>query len=198
MGAELGKAAALGDAMVAASAELAGAKAVADGEQMPLFDIPTRFSGVRVDPADDRGARVERAAEMHRKGRPPGAVNKSTADLRKWLLARGVNPLQQMMRWSMHTPESLAAEFGCTQLEAFRELRGMWGELAGYFAAKVVPVDDQGNAVPFFQMLIGGAAASAPGQTARPPWLAESEQNQGVIDAVAEVSHGGVSHGERK
>jgi hypothetical protein len=198
MGAEIGRAAVVGEAMAAAASDLDAAKAAAGGEQMPLFDIPTRFLGVRADGApDDRVEKVERAAALHRRGRPPGAVNRSTAELRKWLLGRGVHPLEQLMRWAMHTPESLAAELGCTLLEAFREWKSLQVELAPYFAAKVVPVDDNGNAVPFFQMIMGGAGSGA-GPGAAPPWLAQDEQNQRVIEAAPEVSHGMVSHGPTK
>jgi len=202
MGADTGRAAIIGEAIGAAAAELGAVKAAADGEQWPLFDIPTRFCGVRALDRPHAAEKVERAAEAHRRGRPAGASNKSTAELRKWLLARGVHPLEQLMRYSMHTPESLAVELDCSLLEAMNVLVGLWRELAPYFASKVPPTDDAGNVVPFMQFNFGdagGARSAAPGA---PPWLAfdadQAEQKQEVSVPAAMVSHATVSHGGDK
>ena len=65
--------------------------------------------------------------------------------LREYLLKRGVNPIALMMQWGLHSPTTLAAELGCSRLEAFRELRAVWAELGPYFASKLVAVDDQGK-----------------------------------------------------
>ncbi len=164
MGADAGRRAVLGDAMAAASADVAAAHDAAAGDQLPLFDVPTRFLGARADAARAAGA-------AHRAGRPAGAVNKSTAALRRYLLARGVHPLQALMQWALHTPESLAQELGCTRLEAFREWKALQAELAPYFAARVVPTDESGNAVPFFVMQVGASASIGTPGAVSPPWL---------------------------
>jgi hypothetical protein len=186
-----GRAAVVAEAVNGAGAEIAGAEKLAAGEQVEMFAVPTRFR-----PEDPRHA--EQLERTRRPGRPPGAVNKSTAAFRDYLLARGVNPLEQLMRWSLHTPESLAAELGCTTLEAFRELRVLLCELAPYFASKVVATDAEGRAVPQFMMVFGGAGnGNAPGAAA--PWLyLEHEQNQPLGDGAPAQSHGAQSHGQAK
>ena len=214
MGSDTGRAAVLGDALAAAAGDLAAAKAAAEGEQVELFDIPTRFVGVRGAPAAtiaraDALPALERAAAQHRRGRPPGSANRSTKEWREYLLKRGVHPLEQMMRMAMHSEESLAIELGCTPLEAARLLFDYRKALAPYFAAPMVPVDDAGQAVPFFQMVFGGLGGVAAGSGGDiPPWErrerlgdgmgTQSVQNQQVIDAVPDVSHGDVSHGDAK
>lgn len=196
MGVEHGAAKVLGDAVGAASAALEKKSEAARGEQLPMFVVPTRFTG-------PRGEQVQRALEHQRRaGRPPGARNKSTEELKRYFLARGADPLQRLVEWGLHSPTSLAAELGCTRLEAFDRLVELWGEAAPFFYGKAVPVDGDGNAVPFFQMNFGGA--SSPGQ-ALPPWLYEGGpapmktlQNQPLETPADPVSHGDKSHGEPK
>jgi hypothetical protein len=149
----------VGAAIVAASKALNGAE-----EQLPLFEPPS-FGAE--NPAI--GVVVARAeAERRGPGRPPGALNKSTRDLRQWLLGRGVHPLETLMRWGMHSPHSLAIELGCSKLEAFDRLKAVWAELVPYFVPKLQPTDESGQAVPFLSFVIGGAEGGAgPGV---PPW----------------------------
>jgi hypothetical protein len=186
MSAGTGQAGVVAEAVSGVGAEIASARAAADGEIVDLFPLPGCERGV------NDGAARERAIDARKRGRPPGAANKSTKDLREYLLRRGVNPLQAMMEWALHTPESLAAELGCTRLEAFDRLAGVWRELAPYFAAKMVPVDDEGRPLPMFAMQFGvfGGRPETGGQA---PWL--YLQNQGLGDAASALSHGEPSHG---
>lgn len=187
----------IGAAVAAAAGDLGARKAAAAGEQLALLPVPMgnpRAKHLRHD--------VERRNQA---GRPPGAVNKSTAQLREWLLARGVHPLQRMMEWMLHTPQSLAAELGCTQLEAFDRLRQLWADAAPFFAPRLQPTDDQGNAVPFFQMVMGGNQVAIGSGASVPPWIYAGgpaplaiEQNQALSEPAEAVSHGDVSHGEAK
>ena len=190
MSAENGARAVVADAVSGVAARIAGERAAA--EQISMFEVPTRHAGARAEA-------LQSAIEHRReRGRPPGAVNKSTKIFRDYLLARGVNPLQAMMQWSLHTPTSLAAELGCTRLEAFDRLMDLWGDLAPYFGAKMVPVDDLGRAAPMMLMQFGrfGVPKEAGG---RAPWeYLESEQNQALLDVTADVSHGDVSHEREK
>jgi hypothetical protein len=187
-----GTAAVVGDLVSGVAAGIVGARAAAEGEQLPMFEVPTRHTGAHAEA-------LQRALEHKRsRGRPPGAVNKSTKEFREWLLKRGVHPLQTMMQWALHSPTSLAAELGCTRLEAFDRLVALHEALAPYFASKMVPVDDEGRPVPFMMMQFGnfGAAPSAGGQA---PWrYLDSEQNQALAPPQGPVSHGDVSHGTAK
>lgn len=189
MSGENGRAAVLAEAVKGAGSGIAREDLAAAGEQMPLFEVPTRFVDHRAELQRDR---IERARGP---GRPPGAQNLSTARMRAYLLARGVNPLEQLARWAQHTPESLALELRCSKLEAFRELRATWGELAPYLFGRAVPTDDEGRAVPQFVMVLGGATTAGPG--ARPPWE-YLEAVQEVSEAAPEKSHGEQSHGVAK
>lgn len=180
------------EAITGAVAGIADVQKSAAGEQLPMFDVPTRHTGARA-------AELQRAIEHKRdRGRPPGATNKATKAMREYLLGRGINPLQAMMQWALHTPTSLAAEIGCTRLEAFDRLKDLWAELAPFFAAKMVPVDDEGRPLPFFQFNFAGTAMAArPGASAEPPWitaLRQLEENQGLKDVTPQVSHGATSH----
>lgn len=168
------------------------ARAENPGEQVEAFELPTRFTETASDL--ERGP-LDRA---RKRGRPAGSENLLTQKMREYLLKRGINPLQALMAWSMHTPESLAAELGCNKLEAFRELRGMWEGLAPYFMPKMQPVDQDGKAVPLFAMQFGlfGGAPKAGGVA---PWrYLDHEQDQSLIDQPRDVSHVAVSHGEAK
>lgn len=188
---EGGRSGVIGQAVAGAAAELAADRRAADGEQLGLLPLPI---------GNPRAKHLRRDVERkNQAGRPPGAVNKSTAELRAWLLARGIHPLHQMFRWMQHTPQSLAAELGCTQLEAFDRLRLLWSDAAPYFAARFAPVDGQGNAVaPTFLMQIGGGRA--PGAADLPPWMdaPQTIENTAVSEPAPLVSHANVSHGEDK
>jgi len=165
------------------------ARAAAEPDQVELFELPTRLEGAR---GDEQRAKVKAQGP----GRPPGARNKSTVAIRDYLLARGVDPLVRMAQWAMHTPETLATELDCSKLEAFRELRATWLGLAPYLHGHAAPVDQDGNAVPILQMIIGGELQGArPGGA--PPWK-YIEELQAVNDPAGDVSHAAVSHGAAK
>lgn len=175
----------VGEAMRDAAAELA---AQDHGEQLTLFPLPTRFEGERADELQAA------AAVRHGPGRPPGAANFSNRRLREYLLRRGVNPLSLMMQWGLHTPVTLAAELGCTRLEAFRELRAIWAELGPYFASKLVAVDDAGKPIPALHMTIGQNLVSGAGQ---PPWEIR-EQFQRLNGNGSAPTHDEPTHDEPK
>lgn len=173
----------MGEAVAAAAGELA--RRHDEAEQIGMFPVPTRFTGARGE-----AVQAAIAEQRRRAGRPPGAQNKSTVAMRQWLLSRGADPLQRLMEFALHTPTSLAAELGCTRLEAFRELRALWEACAPFFHGKALPVDDDGKPLPFFQMFMGGAGAA---DQARPPWK-YIEENQPLRIAPDPVSHAAVSH----
>jgi hypothetical protein len=194
MSGDNGRAAVVAEAVNGVGDVIARARAAADGEQLALLEAPA----TRGELGRSAGELAEELGRRRSRGRPPGAVNKSNAALREYLLARGVNPLQRLMEWALHDPDTLAIELGCTRLEAFRELRAVWEGLAPYFMAKMVPVDDQGRPVPVMLMQFGqfGAPREAGGKA---PWLyLESEQNQPLSAAADPVSDGAVSDGAEK
>jgi len=186
----------MGAAVADAAAELERRQEAAAGEQLPMFAVPTRFAAS----ADELQAAAER--DRRGPGRPPGARNRSTRELRTYLLSRGADPLEQSVRWLMHTPESLARELNCTQLEAFDRLQTMRRDALPYLYGKVGLVDDDGKPVPMLFMQIGGSSA-APGATAAPwdymnPADPPREQNQALSVTVNGVSHDDKSHGDGK
>jgi hypothetical protein len=187
MSGDEGRAGVVAEAVKGAVGEIA--RAGSGGEQLEAFELPTRF-------VDERAA--QQAERTRRPGRPPGATNVATRQMREYLLKRGVNPLEQLMRWAVHTPESLSKELDCTLVEAFREWKALQFGLAEYLFGKAVATDDEGRAVPLFQMFLGGhAAAIGPG--ARPPWeYGEIVENQALSASEDLPSHGTPSHGVAK
>jgi hypothetical protein len=159
-------------------------------DQVELFaQLPSRFAG------DERAAQELRARRG--RGRPPGAQNRMTSDMRDFLRARGFDPMLWKVGWAQHTPESLAKELNCTTAEAFDRLDKLYGELLGYFYGKVAPVSENGEAVPFLVLQGYAGAGLAPDA---PPWLQDPrrrqiEQKQGLSDQDSEKSQGAESHG---
>lgn len=178
-------AAIVGDAVAAA----AGAVATVDQvEQLPLFAVPTHGRAERVNVGAIERATAEAEGVRRGPGRPKGAENRATREWRDYLLRRGEHPLEWMMRWSMHTPESLAAELGCTKAEAFDRLAKLRTELAPYFMPKMQPVDEDGRPVPMVNLTIGGSGPG--GDPALPPWLRYNGE-------TAEISHSAEPVGEQ-
>lgn len=177
-------------------AEAAAAEPAA--EQLELLAPPTRPSL-----SDAQREQVDAAIRHDRRGRPPGAKNKTTREMLDFVRKFCGDPLERRFRWAMHTPETLAIELGCSKFEAFQLLDRMWADLARYFYGQQANVDASGNAaVPRLTMVIGGqtAAAIGPNGAVRPPWEyldvanAGPQQNQQVIDHEPAVSHGEPSH----
>lgn len=191
-------------AAVAAIAEAAeGAAAVSaagagggggGGEQLALLP-PTQFGeGAR------RHRELAERVRRDRAGRPPGARNLATRDVVEYVRKVFGDPMVESARWLGHTPQTLAAELGCTALEAFELLEGIRRDLRRFMYAPLAAVDGQGNVVPpSFTMVVGGAAQGADG---RPPWVyaggpvveQETQQNQALPAPAPEPSHAGSSH----
>lgn len=163
MGADGGGRAIVGQALAAAGGAMARDRAAAEGEQLSMLAVPI---------GNPRAKHLRAAVERRNKaGRPPGAVNKSAKELREYLLARGVHPLQRMMEFMLHSPQSLAVELNCSMLEAALFLRELWKDAAPYFAPKLVPTDTEGRELPFFQMIVGGQHAHLAAGEGGVPWL---------------------------
>lgn len=175
------------------------AEAAGDGaEQLELLAPPTRPSL-----SDTQREQVAAAIRHDRRGRPPGARNKTTREMLDFVRKLCGDPMERRFRWAMHTPETLAIELGCSRYEAFQLLDRMWADLARYFYGQQAPVDGTGNAVvPRLTMVIGGqtAAQIGPNGAVRPPWEyldvanVQPQQNQQVIEHKSAPSHGRPSH----
>jgi hypothetical protein len=79
-------------------------------------------AGDQAEPHDSEQERVETAIKHDRRGRPPGAQNKTTREMLEFVRKLCGDPLERRFRYAMHTPETLAIELGCTKLEAFDRL----------------------------------------------------------------------------
>jgi hypothetical protein len=176
--------------VVKAIAEIAAQQGESEAEQLDL--LPSRF---------EPGTPEHEEQRTHAKrGRPRGAGNIAQRDQVAFIRRAYGDPLDQMARWLLHSPDSLARELGCTKVHAFELQQRIREFLAQFMYARKAPVDGEGNAItPMFNMVIGGRSSAANDQ---PPWIYEGgpaiEQNQQVSEAEPDVSHGDVSHGEPK
>lgn len=190
---ETAKGAVVRELVSEASAEFEADRASEDA-QLPMFAVPLRARG-----SEDRRAALQREIERRQgPGRPPGAQNLTTREFRNWLLGKGISPLSSLMRYAIIPPDMLAAELGCSRVEAFREWRILQTELAPYLHAKLAFVDDAGQAVPFIQFIVAGQAITV--NSGETPWQAreriarEMQQNQGFSALPPPQSHVAQSH----
>lgn len=163
-------------------------------EQASMFDLPR---GEFVDAGAARDERIQQRGP----GRPKGAQNLATRAWREFMLQRGIMPQMEMMRWSMLSPEELAARLQCTRLEALTMLKSLWEGLAPYFMPKLAPTDGAGRVVPPIAMFVGGEGVNVVAE-GRKPWEwalpAESEPDQGLTNSPDTATADGASHTEEK
>ncbi len=184
-----------GPVLVEAAGEAVRARAAAEGEQLAF--LPT---GINRETRKGQG--LAELVERDRAGRPPGAQNKATREIRDLCRRLFGDPMLEDFRLAAHTPESLAQYLGCTKLEAARLLVEIRKDLRRYFYAPVAAVDGDGKPVTPIQMFVGGREVHVTGGAA--PWSyldpapQEDEQNQDVTQSAPAVSHGSASHGEVK
>jgi hypothetical protein len=165
------------DALKGAAASIASA----EPEQPALFEVPC---------ADPRGEIAAAQARSAKGGRPKGAQNLATRELREFLLARmgGKTPQEQLAQWASLGPEGLAQALHCTTLEAFDRWRAILEYLGKFYMAPMVPVDADGKPAPAILVSIGGATGLqlANGDVVE-PWR-YVEQNQALIEGELEPS----------
>lgn len=197
MTAEQGRSGVVRDALGQAAAELERRE---DPEQLDLGILPTRFHGEK---AEEQRKIVSADQRARGAGRPPGAQNLATRDVKAFVRKLFGDPMIDSARWLMHTPQTMAKELGCTIAEAFDRQEAIRRDLRPYFYARLAPVGEDGQPVPFLQMILGGQGGEA---STMPPWLMDPEvkgtiegeiaakrkveENQGVSDAADDVSHG--------
>lgn len=158
----------------------------ADAEQLDLLQAvaDTRPSGelIRWDEA-----KLKAEAERTRKaGRPKGAQNLVTQEMKRWLVQLlGRTPQEWRIRWLMIEPEELAKRLGCSVADAFDRQDRIAKELQPYFMAAMQPVDDQGRPVPLVALSIGGQVGQANGAT---PWSVwQTQAGDAAIDVTPEA-----------
>lgn len=173
-----------GEAVAAARAELATGP---DAEQLGLLEddddglwdseahlaLPDASEIAAIQ--DEMGCDVYAAVQEHRRrggrgGRKPGAKNRRSADLAKYLLQFGPDPAVAMMRMLARPADMLAAEMGCKRLEALDRQIRVASELMPYFHGKKpidVNVHTHGHMTLEFSgvdpSLDGGELAALPG-----------------------------------
>lgn len=179
-------------------------------EQLDMLSLPTRYDASDAARAQEQRRIVEIDQRARGVGRPKGSRNKSTRDLIEYARRIGADPMLWLLRWSQHTPETLARELGCSRAEAFDRLHALHRDMRKVFIADAVPVDDDGKPLPQFNLSFAGGVAvqvnALAGQPV-PPWLTDPEvagniakdkQNQPVTLDAAPQSHGAKSHEEPK
>ncbi len=185
---------AAGSVIVDAAAAAAREAAPAPAEQLGMFgDLPPGL-----DPENTWHASAIEGVKRER-GRPAGASNRMTRDVKALVNRLLGDPLLEQANWARHTPQSLARVLGCTKIEAFDRLMQIYRELAPYLHARLAPVDGQGNAaVPVLQIVQANGAPLA--GAGRAPWeyMQEVQQNQPLPPSAPAVSHGAGSHEEGK
>ncbi len=152
------------------------------GEQAALFDLP-----VASDPSGEIAAAQARGFKG---GRPKGAQNLSTRQLREFLLAKwgGRTPQERLAQWASLGPEGLARALHIDLVDAFDRWVSLERYLGEFFAAKMVPVDADGKPAPAIVVSIGGQTGHvmSSGEVAA-PWM-YVEQDQRVIEGDAAQS----------
>lgn len=171
----------VGKAMVeAAAAELAGDQA----DQLELLPA-TRF-----EPGSEAHNELVAGVARARAGRPPGARNIATRDMVAFVRRTIGDPFLESARVLLHTPATLAAELGCSKVEAFDRIERIRSDLRPFMYARLAPTDANGAAVvPAFQMFFGAGRRSPDAGADRPPWIEDFEAN-------GALSHDGQSHVE--
>ena len=87
-------------------------------------------------------ARQAAVAQARQAGRPRGALNKRTADMRAYLLSRYAHPLEVLAQMISRPVDTLAAELECSKVEAATLVKSAAAELAPYIEGKMpVTVD---------------------------------------------------------
>ena len=141
--------------------------ALPDAEQLELIrdSLPGRDAGAAVIVDRRRG-----------RGRPPGARNRRNAKFRDQILALGPHPALALQRAYSRPVEVLAAELGCTALEAFQLQVRAAAELLPYIEGKQpVTVDLRQHHDAVIVM------AGAPGVGAAELMLAAEQAVDGMI-----------------
>lgn len=132
-------------------------------------------------------------------GRPAGAQNRVTRDIRRLILTSYKHPLVALAEIYSIDTKALASHLGCKPIEAANLQKACAAEVAPYLAAKQAAVDDAGEtAMPTLVLNFGERAGTPTGAGSRTLSIDEvslrRQQYQGLSDDAAEGSHDEGSH----
>ena len=115
------------------------AQAMAEAGEVPAVQPMLPLADAQaVAAAIDAGAHGSAAVDQARRvGRPKGSVNKRTEAFRAFILARYPHPGEALAATVGRPVDVLAAELGCTKLEAFREQMRCAGDLLPFIESKM-------------------------------------------------------------
>lgn len=109
---------------------------------LPLLDAGQVEAGrAAIADRDPAGA----VRELRRSGRPVGAVNKRTATWRDYFLTQCTHPLMVLGHTFSRPVEVLAAELGCSKLEAYQVQMRAAAEALPYIESKMPVAVDVSN-----------------------------------------------------
>jgi hypothetical protein len=142
---------------------------LADPEQLELIrdQVPNRDAGTAVAIAERRG-----------RGRPPGSLNRRNQKFRDQLLALAPHPALALARAYSTPVETLAAQLGCSKLEAAQLGIRAAAELLPYVEGKQPISVDVRQRADVVMIMAGGP--NVPGST---------------LDAIAEEVNAGLVEG---
>ncbi len=173
------------------------ALAMKDGTAMPKLGISGEQGSLPLMETgqDDEGLTRVKAVQSGGVGRPAGKLNRTTEEWRDYLLGQFRSPLVILAETYSRPVMVLAAELGCTPLEAFKQQMAAAKELAPYIHQKLPQdhtISGGGGVVPLVMMVSPNFAQITANErllkdakVVEHPELAvelESEQKQQVSD----------------
>lgn len=94
-------------------------------------------------------------------GRPKGAINRNTKELREYLLSRHRHPAEVLAEAYSRPLEVMARELNCSKLDAYKIQQGAAEALLPYVAQKMPQAIEAGEN-GLIQLFINGVSESAP------------------------------------
>lgn len=122
----------------------------------------------------EMGGTLAQAVQEHRRragqgGRKKGSLNRAGQDFKRWVLQFGSHPAVGMMRLQSRPVELLAAELGCTLLEAAALQEKSRAELLPYLEGKA-PVQVQVSTTGHMTLELHGVGLGASGLPIEADW----------------------------
>ncbi len=142
-----------------------------DAEQLELIRdaIPGRDAGAAVIISERRG-----------RGRPPGALNRRNAKFRDQLLAIGGHPAVALARAYSTPVDQLAAQLGCSKLEAAQLGIRAAAEVLPYIEGKAPVTVDIRQRSDVVMIMAGGPGAIDGGQLD----AIAADVNAGIVEGI--------------